>query len=167
MDAQTQLFILAKVAVAALFAGVIGAEREMARKPAGFRTHMLLASAAALLVSVAAAFIEETASATTGATLRPDPLRIVEAIVAGVAFLGAGTIIRSRGGNEVEGLTTAGSLLLVAAIGVTVALELYLLAGLVTVLSLLILRLLHVLDRFFDRRAERHAAKHAGPGAEN
>ncbi|MFW6353170.1 MAG: MgtC/SapB family protein, partial [Verrucomicrobiota bacterium] len=91
--------------------------------------------------------------------------------VAGVGFLGAGTIIRSRGGNEVEGLTTAGSLLLVAAIGVTVALELYLLAGLVTVLSLLILRLLHVLDRFFDRRAERHAAKHAakhaGPGAEN
>ncbi|HEX5764163.1 MAG TPA: MgtC/SapB family protein, partial [Woeseiaceae bacterium] len=71
--------------------------------------------------------------------LRADPIRVVEAVVTGTAFLGAGTIFRDRE-RGVEGLTTAASLLLVGAIGISVALKQLLTAVLVTILTLLLLR---------------------------
>ena len=154
MPLEFEIVVLGRLLLSGILAGVIGTERELARKPAGFRTHMLLAIAATLLVSVAAAFIEEADAQTTAEQLRPDPLRIIEAIVAGVAFLGAGTIIRHRDGHGVEGLTTAGSLLLVAALGVTVALGLYLLAILTTVLALAILRTLNHFEHDLRSRLE-------------
>jgi putative Mg2+ transporter-C (MgtC) family protein len=75
-------------------------------------------------------------------TVRSDPIRIVEAVITGVSFLGAGTIIRDQSKGQVEGLTTAGSILLAAAVGVSVALEQILLAGGVTLLILITLQLL-------------------------
>jgi putative Mg2+ transporter-C (MgtC) family protein len=154
-----QLLILGQVALASIFAGLIGLEREAANKPAGARTHILLASAATLFVALAAAFIEDTATNLDAGHLRADPLRIIQAIVAGVAFLGAGTIIRSEDEHRVEGLTTATSLLLVAGIGVTVALELYLLAALITVFSLVVLRVLGLLERALLKRLARRQEK--------
>jgi putative Mg2+ transporter-C (MgtC) family protein len=68
-------------------------------------------------------------------------------VVTGVAFLGAGTIFRHRDGESVEGLTTAASLLLVAAIGITVALRQLLLAVLVTILTLVLLRVVGMIVR--------------------
>ena len=153
MSTAEQFIILGKILFSACLGGAIGVERELARKAAGFRTHMLLALAATLLVSVAAAFIKDTRLATSPQALQSDPLRIIEAIVAGVAFIGAGTILRSQQEKDVEGLTTAGSLLLVAAIGITVALELYWLASLTTLLALAILRVLALLEHKIKGRA--------------
>lgn len=155
MSPLDQLLIVAKITGAAILAGFIGFEREVANKPAGGRTHMLLACAATLLVAIASAFVGETSAEVGGELLRTDPLRVIEAIVAGVAFLGAGTIIRSRDAHRVEGLTTATSLLVVAGIGVAVALELYLLAVLATAFTLVILRTMNRLEHFLAERLER------------
>ena len=134
-----QFEIIGEVALAMLLGGVIGFEREMADKPAGFRTQMLVAGAAALLVGLGDAlllrFIVEGKTNVTA-----DPIRIVEAIVTGISFLGAGTIFRSDSCEQVKGLTTAASILLCAAVGISVALRQFVLSIGVTVLALIVLR---------------------------
>lgn len=146
-DWQAQLAIAVKVVIATALGGVIGAEREASHKPAGLRTHAMLAAATALLVGVTGALVGSGAEAYPDA-IQADPIRIVEAIVTGVAFIGAGTIFRHREGRIVEGLTTATSLLLTAAVAITVALNQQLLAVTLTLLSLVLLRVL----RRFERR---------------
>ena len=116
MDWASQLPIIGEVALAMVLGGAIGVEREFADKPAGFRTHMLVAGAAALLVGLSAALVAEYAAHPNSDLLRFDPVRVVEAIVTGVSFLGAGTIFRRSETNHVEGLTTAASILLAAAV---------------------------------------------------
>ncbi len=135
-----QVEIAIKVLIAGLFGGIVGIEREFANRPAGLRTHALLASAAALLVGLGDLLVERFAEETMPQVLRADPLRIIEAIVTGVAFLGAGTIFRHHESRIIEGLTTGTSLLLVSAIGIAVGLGQLVLAGLVTILSLALLR---------------------------
>ncbi len=134
-----QFEIIGEVALAMLLGGVIGFERELADKPAGFRTQMLVAGAAALLVGLGDAmllrFLAEGKTNVTG-----DPIRIVEAIVTGISFLGAGTIFRRDASEQVQGLTTAASILLCAAVGISVALRQFALAIGVTVLALIVLR---------------------------
>jgi putative Mg2+ transporter-C (MgtC) family protein len=139
-----QLQLLGSVVLALLAGAAVGAEREAAEKPAGLRTHMLVAAAAALFVGLGEGLVQGFAAAT--GQIRTDPIRLIEALVTGVSFLGAGTILR-RGHRNVEGLTTAASLLLTAAIGATVALRLYLLAAGVTVLTVLTLRGVARLER--------------------
>lgn len=131
-----ELQILGIVGIAALLGSIVGLDREFADKPAGLRTHMLVAASAALLVSLANVIVPNLDI--NPELVRMDPIRMIEAIVAGITFLGAGTIIRQKSG--VEGLTTAASLLFVAALGVTVALSQFALAVGLTVLNLLILR---------------------------
>lgn len=147
-----QLKILLEVAMAMALGGLIGIERELANKPAGFRTHMLVAAAAALFVGLADILVTAFSVSTTPEILRVDPIRIVEAIVTGVAFLGAGTIFRHRQGEAVEGLTTAASILLVSAIGVCVALGQLVLAASVTVLTLIVLRLMTRIENLARKR---------------
>lgn len=135
-----QLEIALTVLIAALLGGLVGYERELMKKSAGLRTHAILAAAAALLVGVGNGLVDYFTTETQPGLLRTDPIRIVEAIVTGVAFLGAGTIFRHHSeGEGIEGLTTAASLLLVAGIGITVAIGQLLLAGLITLMSLVIL----------------------------
>ena len=136
----SQLEIAIKVAIAGFLAGLVGLERELADRPAGLRTHAVLGAAAALLVGMGDLLVEHFVDESVPAVLRADPIRIVEAVVTGVAFLGAGTIFRHRDGGTIEGLTTAASLLLVAAIGIAVALRQLLLAGLITLFTLILLR---------------------------
>jgi putative Mg2+ transporter-C (MgtC) family protein len=135
-----QLEVVIKVIIAGCLGGVVGLERELANRPAGLRTHAILASAAALLVGTADFLVMHFVDETAPAVLRADPIRVVEAIVTGVSFLGAGTIFRKRDGGTIEGLTTAASLLLVAAIGIVIALGQMLLGVLVTLLTLVMLR---------------------------
>ncbi len=146
-----QLEIVGEVALAMLLGGVIGFEREVADKPAGFRTQMLVAGAAALLVGLGDAillrFLAEGKTNVTG-----DPIRIVEAIVAGVSFLGAGTIFRKDASEQVQGLTTAASLLLCAAIGISIALRQFALAIGVTVLALIVLRGLTGVEKWLTKK---------------
>ncbi len=136
----SQLQILAYVALAMLLGGTIGLEREFADKPAGLRTHMLVAGAAALLVMLGHVVIQSFGVGQENPSLRSDPVRIIEAVITGVSFLGAGTIIRQGPGRRVEGLTTAASILFAAALGVCVALGQLVLALGVTTLALLTLR---------------------------
>jgi putative Mg2+ transporter-C (MgtC) family protein len=98
---------LGEVALAMVLGGLIGAERELADKPAGLRTHMLIAGAAALLVGLSDVMIHRFSAG--GEAIRSDSLRVIEAVVTAVGFLGAGMIIR-RHSEHVEGLTTAASL---------------------------------------------------------
>lgn len=138
---QPQLKTVASVVIAAILGGIVGMERELAHRPAGLRTHAILAAAACLLVSVPDALIQYYVTESAPQVLRADPIRILEAVVTGTAFLGAGTIFRDREKGAVEGLTTAASLLLVGAVGMSVALGQLITAVLVTILTLLLLRI--------------------------
>lgn len=139
MNWLMQFEIIGEVALAMLLGGIIGFERELADKPAGFRTQMLVAGAAALLVGLGDAmvlrFVSESKLHVTA-----DPIRIVEAIITGISFLGAGTIFRRDQSEQVQGLTTAASILLCAAVGISVALRQFVLAIGVTLLALIVLR---------------------------
>jgi len=123
--------MLAKIGLAALLAGVVGAEREWAGKWAGLRTHMLIAVGATLLTHVSLHW--------------GDSGRIAAQIVTGVGFLGAGTIIQSRG--AVHGLTTAAGLWVAAAIGVAIGARFYGDAVVVTAALLVILVALRPVER--------------------
>jgi putative Mg2+ transporter-C (MgtC) family protein len=142
---MSQLQILGHVLLALLAGGAVGAEREAAEKPAGLRTHMLVAAASALFVGLGEQLVHGFAAA--AGQIRTDPIRLLEALVTGVSFLGAGTILRRAGNRTVEGLTTAASLLVTSAIGATIALRLYLLAGGVTLLTVLTLHGVALLER--------------------
>lgn len=140
-----QWTILLHVVFAMVLGSLIGLERESIKRPAGLRTHMLVTGAAALFVSFGNLLVRDYDFALQQEVLRADPIRIIEAVVTGVSFLGAGTIIRGEQGN-VRGLTTAASLLFSAAIGVAVALNQFVLAVALTFLILIILGGLRLLE---------------------
>jgi putative Mg2+ transporter-C (MgtC) family protein len=145
---------LGYVAVAMGLGAGIGFERELADKPAGMRTHMLVAGAAALFVLLGEMLVERFDQKLRGVGfVTTDPIRLIEAIVAGVAFLGAGTILRRDKHNAVHGLTTAATLLFTAAIGVCVAVNQVGFALGATLLALLTLRAVHLLETWLKRKA--------------
>lgn len=146
MEWIEQLRVLPAVVYAMALGGAIGYERELKDRPAGFRTHMLVAGTSALLLGLSRMVLEDDHYAGTG--LRIDPLRLVEAVVAGVSFIGAGTIFASRKGEGVQGITTAASLLTVAAIGITVGFGYLALGFAMAALTLAVLTVL----RWFERR---------------
>jgi putative Mg2+ transporter-C (MgtC) family protein len=142
-----QFQILGEVALAMLLGGIIGFNREMANKPAGLRTHMFVSGAAALMVSLGDIIISYSGIETS--LISTDPIRILEAILTGISFLGAGTILRQQGKDQVQGLTTAASLLFASGIGAGVALHQFVLAIGVTILALIVLSGVHQLERVF------------------
>lgn len=148
---QPQVRILAYVTLAALLGALIGIDRELADKPAGLRTHMLVASAATLLVGLSDVAARQFILSLDDGVVRTDPIRIIEAVITGVSFLGAGTIIR-QGNNKIEGLTTAASILVAAAIGICVALSQMVLAIGVTVVVLIALRGVKILEIWLGQR---------------
>lgn len=150
MNWLMQLEVIGEVALAMLLGGVIGFEREMADKPAGFRTQMLVAGASALLVGLADSMMVRFG--VQGGGVNTDPIRIVEAIVTGISFLGAGTIFRRDASEQVQGLTTAASILMCAAVGIAVALRQFVMALGVTVLALIVLRGLTVVETRLARK---------------
>lgn len=131
-----------RLAAAVLLGGVIGLEREVRDKPAGLRTHMLVSLAACLFTLIALRMI---AAADDGPeALRIDPLRLIEAVTAGVAFLAAGTIIVNRG--SVQGLTTGAGMWLAGAIGLACGAGLLPLAALATAVALIVLGLIRLIE---------------------
>ena len=103
MDTLTELQFLGKIVIAAFLGGVVGMERELAEKPAGLRTHMLVGALSALLVVLANQMILSFDQQNLVAT---DPVRVLQAIVIGISFLGAGTILKygPEDARTVEGL---------------------------------------------------------------
>jgi putative Mg2+ transporter-C (MgtC) family protein len=143
---------LGEIALAMLLGGVVGFERSTANKPAGFRTHMLVAGAAAFLVTLGVALVDEFVRRTgSSSAITADPIRVIQAVILGVSFLGSGTIFRAGRGAEVHGLTTAASLLMSSSIGMAVALDEPLLAVGVTALVAAVLRLLGFVERWLER----------------
>ena len=121
-----------RLLLATVLGAIIGYQRERAGKPAGLRTHILICIGAALF----------TIGSLHGFGAVADPARVAAGIVAGIGFLGAGAIIR-RGEGIVEGLTTAATIWVVAAIGLAAGAGLYLVSVVTTAVILIVLCLPH------------------------
>lgn len=128
-DPQQTARVVVRMGVAALLGGLLGWEREQAGKAAGMRTHMLVAMGAALFVLVA----QQAGIAAA------DTSRVLQGVIAGIGFLGAGTILKGDAESQVKGLTTAAGIWLTAAIGVAAGLGRESTAILATVLAVLVL----------------------------
>lgn len=142
-DVIPQLQAMTPILVAAALSGVIGWERQARDRPAGLRTHILVGVGSALLVVIGEIFVNR---ADASDHVQMDPIRITQAIVAGVAFIGAGTVI-VRGRDNVVGLTTAASLFAVASVGIACGLSMFVLAACTTLLIFVVLRVLYYLER--------------------
>lgn len=128
-DASTMTLVAIRLILAALLGGVIGYERERKARSAGVRTHMLVAVGAALFV---------VGPLQSGMPIE-DMLRVLQGVVQGIGFLGAGAIIVRTAQHQVEGLTTAANIWVTAGIGVIVGLGLEATAIMSTVIVLIIL----------------------------
>jgi len=128
-DLSTMTRIVVRLMLAAILGGILGYERELKARSAGVRTHMLVAVGAALFV---------LGPLQSGMEIS-DLSRVVQGIVQGVGFLGAGAIIIRAGQHKVEGLTTAANIWATAGIGVVVGLGLEATAVLSTIIVLTIL----------------------------
>jgi putative Mg2+ transporter-C (MgtC) family protein len=131
-DAEQVTRILTRLLLAALLGGVLGYEREHKGKAAGIRTHMLVAMGSALFVLVPQ----------LGGMAAGDLSRVIQGIVTGIGFLGAGAIIKNRDEGDVQGLTTAAGIWMTAAIGVACGLGRESTAVLSALLALLVLAVL-------------------------
>ena len=132
--------ILLRLLVSAILSGLIGLERQMKRRSAGLRTHILvcLGSCLIMLTSIHVFDIYKN-------IVSLDPARIAAGVITGIGFLGAGTIMRDR--NEVKGLTTAASLWVAAGIGLAIGCGFYSAAIFTTVLTLIALFFLRYVER--------------------
>ncbi len=135
-----------RLLMAAVVGAVLGWNRERSGKPAGLRTHMLVSLGAATFMVAGVDYIAELGPSEKD-WLRMDPLRIVYGIIGGVGFLGAGSIIESRG--SVRGLTTAATIWVSAAAGTACGLGLYGVAGTSVLLAVLVLSFVGVIERTF------------------
>jgi putative Mg2+ transporter-C (MgtC) family protein len=130
-----------RLLVAAAFGAAIGLEREYRRKPAGLRTNILIALGSALftLVSIELAAVSGT------------PDRIAAQVVTGIGFLGGGAILRS--GKSVQGMTTAATVWVNAAIGMAAGAGAFAMAAVAAALTLVVLLVIPPIESYFDRRA--------------
>ncbi len=141
-DAGRMTRIILRLSIAAILGGILGYEREQKGKSAGLRTHMLVALGAALFV-----LIPQQAGASDA-----DLTRVLQGLIAGVGFLGAGTIIKGEAEEEVKGLTTAAGIWLTAAIGVAAGMGRESTAVMSTLFALIILYIVPKFAGLFDRR---------------
>ena len=125
MAAEIEIFL--RLVFSVIIGGLVGLEREVVHKPAGIRTHMLVCLGSALF---ALATLE---------TLPEETAKVMAAVATGISFLGAGTIFKSK--SAVHGLTTAASIWVVAAIGLSIGVGLYLISLITAILTLLVLNL--------------------------
>ena len=157
MELPTDQFsIIYRVIIAIILSGIVGFEREHLHKPAGLRTNMIIGGAACLIVSIAPILILFIESGSSKDMVSADPIRLLQALVVGVSFIGAGTIIKSVG-EKISGLTTAATLLFSMGIGVTVAIEQYIIAIGITVIVLIVnVVVRNITYRLTSRRQKLH-----------
>ena len=134
--------IVVRLLLAAILGGALGFEREQKGKAAGIRTHMLVALGSALFVIIPEQIGVKPA----------DLSRVLQGVIAGVGFLGAGTIIKGREEENVKGLTTAAGIWLTAAIGIAAGMGRESSAVLSTILALMILALVPRFAGLIERR---------------
>lgn len=139
-----EMTLFLRLVFAGILGGLIGFEREIHGRPAGFRTHMLVSLGACLMMVISEYFAVKYGMETNEAILRLDPSRVAAQIVTGIGFLGAGAIIKE--GATVRGLTTAACLWVSAGIGMAVGTGLYFGASAAAGLSLVALLLMKKVD---------------------
>jgi len=143
-DRRRLAIVLLRVIAATLLGALVGFQRERAGKAAGLRTHMLVSLGTTLLVL-----------ACTGIGMGQDGLsRVVQGIVTGIGFVGAGSILKLN--EQIRGLTTAAGLWMTAAIGVAVGLGSLGLALISTVLTLIVLGFIGGIESHFEARKRQH-----------
>jgi putative Mg2+ transporter-C (MgtC) family protein len=142
--------IAARLLLASLFGAAIGFEREWRNRPAGLRTHILVCVAAATfgIITIEIVHAPMFSAASVKDAVKVDPIRVVEAVTAGVAFLAAGVVIFTRG--QVQGLTTGAGMWLAGAIGVSCGFGYWQIALFATLIALVVLSLLQVLENKLD-----------------
>lgn len=141
---QQLVRVAIRLAASALLGGIIGFQREKVGKPAGLRTHILVALGTTFFILGCSGF-----------GMSSDGLsRVIQGIVTGIGFIGAGAILKSDEQQTVKGLTTAASVWVTAAVGVTVGLGEVGLAIIATVLSLLVLTLTGLIE-FSVKKSDR------------
>ena len=131
LTAQAEM--IPRLIFSVILGGIIGYEREISHKPAGLRTHIFVCMGSCLF-TIASFYLLPI-----GSTGSADVTRIAAGIVAGISFIGAGSIIALRG--DVKGLTTAASLWVMSAVGLVLGLGNYLLPIVTTIIAYIILRL--------------------------
>ncbi|HZR28828.1 MAG TPA: MgtC/SapB family protein [Terriglobales bacterium] len=146
---------LLRLLLAALLGGAIGLERELSRKPAGLRTNMFICFGSAMFTILSDLMVDPQLG---------DHTRIAANIITGIGFIGAGSILHERG--SVQGLTTAATIFVVAAIGMAAGGGFMLLAIFATVIILLALRLLGLLETRFNFKPLHMAYEAAGEKAD-
>ncbi|AVF04564.1 MAG: hypothetical protein Devi2KO_24930 [Devosia indica] len=150
VDSHLPAHIIAiRLVIAAILGALIGFEREINTAEAGLRTHILVSVAAALFTILAFEIFHTIQGASQ---TNPDPIRAVEAVTAGIAFLGAGAIFRSGAG--VQGLTTGAGMWLAGAVGVATSLGYYLIAAGVALLAVIVMAALRAFAHHIVRGNE-------------
>lgn len=135
--------VIIRLALSLILGGLIGLERQLHRRAAGLRTHILV-SLGSCLIMLTSIYISDIYKSVTTV----DPSRIAAGVITGIGFLGAGAIIREREKEAVKGLTTAASLWVVAGIGLATGCGFYIASFFSTVLALITLFFLG----FFERK---------------
>ena len=138
---EPNLISILKLIVAAIVGGVIGLERESVNRPAGFRTHILVCVAAAMIMDINILLMKDY--------VQGDPTRLGAQVISGMGFLGAGTIIKE--GASVKGLTTAASLWAVACLGLAIGSGFFGVAIFAMLIMLITLKTFSVLEERFTR----------------
>lgn len=146
--------ILLRMSLAVLFGGILGLDRELKGSEAGLKTHSMTSLAAAIFTILTLEIWYQTRA--VGVPGGPDPLRIIDAVTAGVAFLAAGAIINAQG--QVRGLTTGAGMWLAGAVGLACGSGHFIIALFGVVLAIFVFRGL--------RLFERHVLKRRKPPAE-
>ncbi len=142
--------VLVRLALAGLFGGLIGLERERKNWVAGLRTHMLVCVGSCLIMIVSAFGFADILGAPN---VQLDPSRIAAQVVSGIGFIGAGAILFvKQGTGTIRGLTTAAGLWTVAAIGLATGGGLYFAASATTAMALIILWALQPLEQAYLRK---------------
>ena len=154
---HNELELLLRLLAAALFTGLVGWERETARKSAGLRTHVLVGVAAALFVVVGLSVSDEFLN--TSQNVRIEPLSLIQAVAVGIGFLGSGIVRLKSNSDRPQGLTTAASVWAAAGLGLASGFGKYIIAGGTTLILLIVLRgVEHLERRYFDRESNRSGA---------
>lgn len=147
--------IFARFLGAVLLGALIGFEREAQDRPAGLRTHILISLAAAVFAIISIESVHMPGL--SDEQVRIDPLRVVEAVTAGVAFLAAGTIFLSKG--EVHGLTTGAGMWLSGAIGLSVGFGHWVIAAAAALAGLAVLAVIRRFEIALDFKQSRSRDK--------
>ncbi|MFC1725496.1 MgtC/SapB family protein [candidate division KSB1 bacterium] len=142
MFTEIHLEILIKVILAIILGGIIGLEREIKSKAAGLRTNILICLGSTVMMIVSIKVAEASSSPNA------DPARIAAQVVTGIGFLGAGTIIQSRG--LVKGLTSAAVIWVIAGIGLVIGSGYYIFAAGVTLIAVIVLFLLGKIEKHLE-----------------